>query len=278
MKHIITLLTIVLASATISSCTKKYDEYGLNCKVKSVLEQSYSMTMKFGEPAKEYRVQNELMEFNKNGQMVSKNIYYDSSDELELREKEIYKYNDKGLLIEKDEYWENGNLWGKEVYEYDDYNHVTDEYDYDSDGNIRTHYHYEYDKNDNNILMAHYDKDGSETWRVEMTYDNNHHETERVCYENGSEYFHNETTWDGDKISYSVYYYNNGTVHKSDGSDFFYTSKNENGLYINMIHNEWGNVTYEYVTFDKKGNWTKRYAHDSKTNEIKYITERVITY
>ena len=274
MKHIITLLAIVLASTTLSACSKKYDEYGLNCKVKSVLEQSYSMTMKFGEPAKEYRVQNELMEFNENGQMVSKNIYYDyESDELELREKEIYKYNDNGLLVEMDEYRGDGSYSGKETYEYNDLGLKTNEYWYDSDNKVSYHYHMEYNDAGNETLYVSYDN-GHENWRHEKTYNNNNFLISEVSYEKGKLWCTSEWTWDEDKLISIKNIFGDGRVI-IDNPELFKLTWNENGLPINSDHDDWGNVTYEYVTFDKKGNWTKRIAHGS---EYSYITEREITY
>ena len=284
MKHIITILAIAFATVTLSSCTKKCDEYGLNCKVKSVLEQSYSAKQKFGEIDCDICVNLELLEFNNDRQMTSKSMFYDwgfkPGDDLELREKEIYKYNDQGLLIEKDEYNKDGDFTGKEVYKYNDQGLQTDEYSYGSKGDLWYNYHHEYDEDGNNTLSAWYDKDGSESWKWEKTYDSNHHELTFVHYEDGKMYDHGEYTWDGDNLISAKYYNHDSSVEEKtfNESDFFYFSKDENGLDINVSHEKWGNVTYEYVTFDKKGNWTKRYANDPKTNEVKYITERVITY
>ena len=226
MKHIITIIAIAIV--TLTSCNKKYDEYGLNCKVKSVRVQSYAMVMKFGEPTKDQRVQNELLEFN-NGQLITKNVFYDyESDEPELMEKMIYKYNEQGLLIEINEYWGNGSYCGKETYEYNDQNLRTEEYWYNSDDKVSHHYHMEYDETGNEILWVSFNADGTESSRHEHTYNTD--------------------------------------------------ITNENGLEFYIYHDEWGYVTYEYVTFDKKGNWTKRIAHNPETNESLYITERKINY
>ena len=301
MKHII--LTTITIIAALTSCNKKCDEYGLNCKVKSVLEQSYSAKQKFGEIDRDICINLELLEFNNDRQMTSKSMFYyfgfKPGDDLELREKVIYKYNDQGLMVQMDEYDKDGDFTGKEVYEYNDQGLQTDEYSYDSDGKLWSHEHMEYNEfgkplselytyndeshkweyiyNENNDCIAaiHYDNDGKEDRRSEFTY-NNHHLISETNYEDGEIWCQSELTWDGDKLIKYKHSLSNGKVIEENNP--IPLSTNKNGLPINAEHDDWGSVTYEYVTFDKKGNWTKRYAHDPKTNEVKYITEREITY
>lgn len=75
-----------------------------------------------------------------------------------LREKNTYKYDEKGNKIEENNYNDNGSLCWKNTYNYDEKGNVIEENNYNYDGiskGIYT-YEYEYDENKNWIQEIKY--------------------------------------------------------------------------------------------------------------------------
>lgn len=273
---------LALYTLIISSCSDKtysYQEYGLNCPVKSVKVTTYEAESKFGEIIKgdldwsgHY-----FSEFNSVGNIVSLTEYDDEGDIDGVTK---YKYNNDNNVINVSEYDYKGNLDFEYTYEYDGslMSKITATFKYSDEDNVYvtdikregntikekiTHLNGElssivkYSKYDKTgAEWTQYDKDGKEKGKGSSILNKDG----KVSRYNINEKEFYEVNWNEKGLpSYlkNAELYNNSFISYDNG--------NESILYIE----------YEY---DKKGNWIKQIIYEGEVKEPVTISERTIVY
>ena len=89
----------------------------------------------------------------------------------DLKDRYIYKFNERGDVIEKARYNSDGSLDEKIIYKYDSKGNQIEEAFYTSGGSLDWKYIYKYDSNGNQIEGAHYNSDGSLYRKLIYKYD-----------------------------------------------------------------------------------------------------------
>ena len=97
---------------------------------------------------------------------VSKIMYRYDDKENKIKEGNeshysLYKLDDKGNAIEKNDYKEDGSLTDKFTYRYDDKGNVIEKKDYRADGNLTDMVTFKYDDKGSIIQESWFNKDGS---------------------------------------------------------------------------------------------------------------------
>lgn len=265
------------------SCTNKrtyhYEEYGLNCPVKSVKVTTYEAESKFGEIVKgdldwegHY-----LAIFNSIGNLESISSF---DDDGELTGVSKYKYDKDNKIIEVSFYDEDGDIDYKLTYTYINnqiesliqksyWNDKEEIYEYKhkwvgeqlletmriSNGELSSMTKYKrMDKNSSEWIT--YDKDGKEVSRGDETYNDygrlvNRNEGD-LCI---------EVKWNSKNLP--IYLKN---AHLHDNTNIAWYGSGDDCAYY---------VEYEY---DKKGNWIKQIVFEGEIRNPITISERVITY
>jgi hypothetical protein len=160
---------------TISVCETENTENDLikkklKGKVKSVKKHFFSLTEKFGELVidESSLVNVEHLKFNEKGKLIFQEILLGDRSSS----KQIFKYDDKGYIIEKKlyKYLEIENTIR---YKYDIKGNETEIKYYDEVGVITSKGHKTYDNNGNCIVSDYYDKDGILTSKYKNKFDIN---------------------------------------------------------------------------------------------------------
>ena len=153
MKRIFLFLTALFLFTSYSIAKPKaperqgWDNYPLYGDVEEVTISEYELSEKFGEEVK--------------GNLSSK---------------ELYKFNERGDVIEAARYNSDGELYdlygnAKAIYKYDSNGNEIEEADYNSDGELFWKKNSKYDSKGNQIEWAHYNSDGELRWKIIPKYD-----------------------------------------------------------------------------------------------------------
>jgi len=135
MKKLVAVMLLGIAIlGTTSAQNLKSD--GLQGKVHTLEEETWGLTLMFGE-----YVKNKLLN------------------------KTISIYDAKGNDTEWASYYPDGSLFSKEIYTYDDKGNMTERAAYDDNGSLIYKYIYTYDARGNKTEGAAYDADGSLAWK-----------------------------------------------------------------------------------------------------------------
>lgn len=141
MKKLIAVMLFGIALlGTPSAQNLKSDD--LQGKVHTIEEETWGLTLKFGE-----YVKNDLIN------------------------KKTYTYDARGNLTENAEYKANGSLDGKVIYTYDARSNITELAYYKADGSLDRKAIYTYDDKGNMTEAASYNTDGSLAWKDIYTYE-----------------------------------------------------------------------------------------------------------
>ena len=107
---LIVSLIVLLASSCNSKASYDYEEYGLNCPVKSVKVTTYNAESKFGDVVKGRLASDGhyLAKFNAIGNLEEISWFDDDGN---LNSREICKYNDNNQLIENSVYYDDKLKW-----------------------------------------------------------------------------------------------------------------------------------------------------------------------
>ena len=158
------LITSCNAKKTHDTTPKRqgYKEFELDRNlygdVDSVTITNYKLTDKFGELVKDRIINKDVYKFNLRGDVVEM-IGYNSDGSL--MGKILHKYDSQGNMIESTGYYSDGSLMEKYLYKYDSQGNMIEEARYNSDGSLDYKYLYKYDSQGNNIEKARYNSDGS---------------------------------------------------------------------------------------------------------------------
>ena len=150
------LFAVLLPLLAVSACTsnKAPERQGWNNEsggplygdVESVTFIEYNLTDKFGEIVKDGIEEKNVYKFNQQGDVIEK-APYNSDGSLDY--KYLYKYDSQGNMIEKANYYSDGSLGWKYLYKYDSKGNIIEVDGYKSDGSIDYKALYKYDSQGN---------------------------------------------------------------------------------------------------------------------------------
>ncbi len=134
------MYTLLGLALLMSSCTKNqkvtdWKELDLKGRVNSLKEVSYKAVVRFGNNEKDIRkresnphpIYDSYLIFNNKGNVIEKNQYLSDSS---LLYKTIYIYDENNLLIEENKYFSNGSLNNQLTYKYDNKGNIIQKYEH----------------------------------------------------------------------------------------------------------------------------------------------------
>lgn len=305
------IIVTTIASVLLVSCTNvknqknDWTKMKIVGKVKLFRESYFGAKQEFGEVHKG-DLQNVIQYvFNSSGNLIETDLYKKDGS---LMVKMIYKYDDKGNVIEGNNategnmYWKDGRLFfcSKKIYKYNEKGKLIEENSYDAKGSLSDTTAFKYDSKGNLIEDNQFAKsvwnntEGLHLNRKTLyLYDDKGNLIEvKWNQENG--FSNGQWKYDSSKISYNydtrgnlIEESNNGTnIDGRSGTDFpMITYKyNDNGNLIEKKYFEkppgtsfvMVSFTYEY---DKNRNWIKKHEIGSRKDwDGNSIIERVIEY
>ncbi len=252
------------------------DKVGLKGKIKTLNETEYQASDKFGDIQKGniqykfitiYNESGNTLEwrmYDSDGNQYSKVIYeYDNNRKIiekkqfheeNINSRTTYKYDEKGMKIESDDYKSDGSLESKYLFSYDEQGNISEMKHYDKAGNLVSNNIGKYDENGSIIETTYYKLDGSIDSKATEKYDVKGNKLE-------------STFLDLDKPPESK------NIFKYDDS----------GKLIEETESFGGSVsiaTYRYEKFDKFGNWLIKLQEGELIRNLykNTITEREIEY
>jgi hypothetical protein len=243
------------------------EKQNLQGKVKSITETLFTAIEKFGEVTKgsadsfESSIHNYSLEFNDRGYLIkdSKNslIIYDNKNNIIEKQnydmKEIYKYNEEGLLIEINEFLCKNldSITTKTKYKYDNTNQVEQSI-YESNGELSLKIIDSYE-NKNLISRSVFRSNGTSKGSLYYVYDKNNNEikSQRLLIDKRG-----------------------GTLHEEDETKY-----DENNLVIEIKSKGMNGVDihkYKYIKFDSNKNWVEKIEYYN--GKPKFVIVRKIEY
>ena len=145
--------------------------------VDSVTITNYKFTDKFGELVKDRIINKDVYKFNLRGDVVEM-IGYNSDGSL--MGKILHKYDSQGNMIEEASYNGDGSLREKSLYKYDSQGNKIEEARYNGDGSLDYKYLYKYDSQGNKIECISYYDDGSLCEKILYKYDSQGNMIEKI--------------------------------------------------------------------------------------------------
>lgn len=219
-------------------------------KVKSIRETSFSAMKLGGDYVKIFRMQHR---FSKQDQYIifNQHGFKIKVVDCHINYKSLYKYDDKGRIIQKDLFKSDGSFYLKHLYKYNDKEEIIGKNIYFHDGSISSKVFYENNEKGQKKKELIYRSDDNLFNKNTYKYDNNGNIIEEKHYGSGDKCYY--------KKNYS--YDNKGNLieERRYGSD----GKLERTLTIKYL-------------FDKNWNWFK--SIQLINNTTNFITEREIEY
>jgi hypothetical protein len=276
------ILLMTLCSLVVLSCAKdktySYQDFGLNCPVKSIKVTTYAAGLKSGEVVKGNRKRygNYLAEFNSVGNIITLTEYYDNDCDINSVVK--YKYNNDDNIIEDALYDKDGELCKSHSFEYNGFllSKITSTFKYTTE----EVYVNEFFRDGETIIKETLHHNGE---LISVTKYNKNDKTgaEWVCYDG-----------DGKEVEKGSCIRNDGklTRFNLNDKDYYEVTWNEKGLPIYLKNAELHNSSFIHYNFlddsifhieyeyDKKGNWIKQTLFKGELKKPVTISERVIVY
>lgn len=278
--HLLTFASIFVFVACDNTDTiRHYEEYGLNCPVKSIQVFAYEAESKFGEVAKgdlewdgHY-----LAVFNSAGNIDALSMFDDDGD---LQGVQKYTYDSTGLLTSVSHYNEDGELKFQSNNEY-------------IDGYISKNTSTNYWLETPTVSVSEYNRNGK--WMIEETFFKDgeyqgkakfiQHDTE------GAKWIAYDKDGEIDSLSSGFEEYNKAGLVVKYGNDDFIGSveynKNNLPIYLNraaLYHNQIvftrseEDIYYIDYEYDERENWIKQVVYKGETKKPINVYERIITY
>lgn len=281
MKSPLLIMSCFVVSVLIMGCESEQTENTLsrlNIKgdVKSYINKTYDVTIKFGEIEKEsirfYWVRN----FNEEGNEVE-SIFYNSDGSLST--KDIFKYDEEGNLLELITYKSDGSFDIKSTMKYDEEGNEV-EYIRSDDSGILFKHSYKYDEKGNQVerFSDFSFIDGEGVYTSTMKYDEEGNLLEDTFFQlDGSS--EGTTTYEYDEegnLLEKITCNSDGSIERKITYDY-----DEEGNEIEMITRPAWDGSFQYKTtseyeYDKEKNWTRKISF---TNDVaKAIIERDFEY
>lgn len=254
----------------------------LRGKVKTCREYSYKANSSFGKISKGERQYEEGLEdgdfytFNTNG-FINERIEYDIKDDI--KEKNTYIYDENEKLIETKRYYSDKKSLYLLIYKYDEKGFLVERTLYNSKGNIDFKEVYENQKENNEITVNRYENDGELYSSSNSRYDNKG---------NIVEYRDNTYSENGSSNLTFYLYDNQGNLIEENWASTLTDDGRTLNIISNYNYNKYGDkieywfddsteskTTYEYE-YDSHNNWIKRIEFDRRFP--KFILERKIEY
>ena len=280
-KFIIRFVTVMLMlyfCQEIKAQKNDWQKEKLTGRVKSVKDITYKVMDTFG-VVKKGEIKNGYNEdFNSIGNEMEVDFFYKSDSSL--NSKNIFKYDEKGKLIEENIYKSNGRLDTKKTFKYDDKGNEIEDDLYKSDGSLDSKYTYKYDEAGNEIECKVYKSDNNLEHKYIYKYDQKGNQIERSGYKSDGSISYKSTSKydDNGKKTEDVYYYKSD-INFTDKTLFKYDDKG------NLIESN----TFKFdstlkikrnfeVIYDVNGNWIKRTYFKGEGKIPDEISEREIVY
>lgn len=184
---------------------------------------------------------------------------------------EVYKYDDKGNMINLLGYTEEGKCWRTE-YQYNNSGKLLKEYTYSIDGDLVIGYEHEYAEDETLMKTMWYDYKNEE-WIIEFEqrYDDMGNLIYYVKRSDLSPYSNSYTLEE-------YYYDDKGNVIKENRKYHYgYESTREVNQYIEYIYNE-DNLLVESLYYDENGVLEYRYVHDKYDTNGRILSEYQYVY
>jgi len=172
----------ILAMAQMFAQNSKTDweKDGLNGKVKSWEKTMYEAVDKYGEIVKEENLNGNLKKYDYNGNLIESASF----SRGKISSSAHYKYDDKGILIEKIRYRSDGSLYDKDSYKYDDQENCIEIITYEYSEGLSYKRSFKYDDKGNTVEQYHYYSDGSLSMKWIFRYDEQGNCIEVIQFEN----------------------------------------------------------------------------------------------
>jgi len=281
MKKLVAVMLLGIALlGTPSAQNLKSD--GLQGKVHTLEEETWGLTLKFGEYVKNDLIDKTTSIYDAKGNNTEWAWY---NADRSIWEKKIYTYDAKGKMTEAASYNADGSLKDKDIYTYDDKGNKTELASYNADGSLKDKHIFTYDANGNMTERASYNADGSLKDKDIYTYDDKGNKTEWAWYNaDGSLEGKRIYTYDSKGNKTEEDYYN------ADGSledKYIYTYDAKGNETEEAYYKADGSLHYKVsfiYEYDKFGNWTKKIISEEVSKfgkvylEPRKVAIRTITY
>lgn len=249
MKLKISVVFVILAY-TLSSCNSKQnslDENNVKGNVSKIYQNTFTSVEKFGkwEIGEKKYYGNYSMTFNE-GYITE---YIDYNQRNEIRERQVYSYDDHKVLLEVSSYDDGGKIKSKIKYLQDDERRISKIENYDSEGKIDYSYELEYAGGDKPTGGRYINTKGKiiSSWKNE---------------------------WDGNLLSLQLSY---DSLNKLT-SKTYYERNEKDDVVIQKMTTPNDSITsiykFEYE-YDNKGNWVKQTYYDDKS-VASFVTRKII--
>ncbi len=274
----LTIYSLITTSILFLSCNNSsevkndLEKQNLNGRVKSITENSYRAVEKFGEIVKGEKLVDKIFnkenrlttfnekgyeteslvgfwpakfKYNENNQKIEEN-WYDSDTKI------FYKYNDKGFIVESNNYYKKG-LVQKVKIVCDEEGNEIERNSYDTNGKLDYKQKNTF-KDGKLIETKEYDGDGTLSSSTKRKYDENGNETENIIYDSYGEVSLKSTCkYDENNQIIEAINITNNAFNKSQ-------TKNK----------------YIYRKLDANKNWTESIQFENDAPKL--IIERIIEY
>lgn len=187
--------------------------------------------------------------------------------------KMLYKYDEKGNMIEEGTYNAAGSWRETTTHRYDSVGNKIEDAHLNNEGNVLSKINYKFDNKRNNIEALIQRMDGT-SCKFIFKYDNRGNKIEEVFTNNGKQEWRNTFKFDGkgNKVEENAYG-PNGTVFNQKVLSIKYDSK---GNKIEEVNSDFRNNTTDQYEYDNTGNWIKKKT--IYNGKITTIIEREIKY
>jgi serine/threonine protein kinase len=278
-EHIISKKENDTLNQPITKTKNDWTELGLKGKVLSCTEIYFGAEARFGKIKKgEWNGEKHIYFFNINGNKNKEEYFSNQTGGLNL--KEFYQYNNKGKIIERISFDNNGKLRNKETFKYDEKDTLIEDDFYDENGKLVLKSIYHYDPNANRIA-DNYSSNGNLCTKSVNQYDLKGNLLVEILYDStGSTIAKDTYQYDkDDNLFVEIHYYSHHYFGDKLVKRINYKYSNGNNLIEEKFFDEKGSIlgelTYKYE-FDKYGNWIKQISFlDGKPSSI---TERILKY
>lgn len=158
--------------------THDLEENGYHGDIEIIIVSEYKLSTKFGEAFIDALLEETIVKFNQDGNILEMS-QYDSDGDLNRRI-EYTNYDVKGNLIEENHYDSDGRLSWK--YTYNAKGNKIEESRYRLNGDLYNKIKCIYNENDKLIEENHYGSDGKLNWKCKYTYDEKSNLIEEISY------------------------------------------------------------------------------------------------
>lgn len=272
--HLLSLGLCIFFTGLVSAQPKNdLEKMGIKGNVKEQTKLVYEIRERFGKPDKTL-FEKEVTKFNKDGN-ITESVIYNSKNRM--KSKYVHSYDDR-VKKEIDMYNAKGALIYKSIFRYNDKGDLIEESGYHSDGSVKNKVLVEYNAAGQKTKEKWYNSNGSLIWTKVFQYDEKGNLTEDITYTKDDKFFSkNNYVYDGKGNKVKWIYSTDSPV----GFMIVYKrNKKENhveALQYNAEEVLTGKLIYKY---NDKGNLSEEEEYDyvDKFGKKKYEPVKVTEY